>query len=79
MKKCAYIKGKDFGTFDAHLVQERGKWFAYVDVGEGGYYETDRYKEKTNAMSELKGYLEGLMVQMKKYVEYIDNELKKGE
>lgn len=79
MKEKPYEFGKEFAHFDGEVSQIKGgAWHGVVTIG-ATVYGTELYEEKDYAMSELKGYLEGLMVQMKKYVEYIDNELKKGE
>ena len=79
MKESSYEFGKFCASFDPHILQDyTKKWYGIVEVGYHRY-ETNHYKEKDYAMSEVKGYLEGLMIQMKEFMEYIDNELKKGE
>ena len=65
--------------FDAHIKQnEKNEWFGTATIGNTTYF-TENYNDRDCALSELKGYLEGLMIQMKEFMEYIDRELKKGE
>ena len=77
MIEGAYKIGKNFTSkFDAQVRNDRrGRWYGLVHIGEN-YYETDPYLTREGAMSELKGYLEGLTVQMQAFMEYLDGELK---
>lgn len=50
-------------------------WVGTVCVGEE-YYETDWYKSKDYAVSEMIGYLEGLEVLIKKEIENLEGMLK---
>ena len=63
-------------SFDAYVRQNNNKqWVGFAEIGNIGY-ETSPYLTKAGAMSELKGYLEGLMVQMQAFMEYLDGEFK---
>ena len=62
-------------SFDAHVRQNNNKqWVGFAQIGDIGY-ETSPYLTKAGAMSELKGYLEGLMVQMQAFMEHLNVEL----
>ena len=78
MKNKAYKTGKSFSApFEVQIEQNKqGMWYGCVDIGMQ-YYQTGPYKDKTCVMSELKGYLEGLMVQMQASLKHFDEELKK--
>lgn len=53
--------------------EERGRWIASISIDDM-YYETDPYKDRDGAVSELYGCLEAL----KEKVEQAINELKDG-
>lgn len=75
MRKDAYQTGKDFSSvveLDVYQTKEGHK--ATVSIGEE-FYETDPYKSKDLALSEVKGFLEGVQVQIESTIKAI-NELK---
>lgn len=62
VNKKAQKQGKVFAPYITYAVaknKESGKWLASVCIGEI-YYETDPYKKKEGAVSELIGYLDAL-------------------
>ena len=54
--------------------EREGEFFVGVSVGEQ-YYETDPYSRKDYALSEAKGYLEGVRTQIDGILNYINKEL----
>ena len=81
MKKDYWTKelGKLCAFFEAYIKKdEKNKWFGMAMIGNTTYF-TEHYKGRDYAISELKGYLEGMQVKIQAFAEYLDNELKKGE
>lgn len=58
-------------TYDVARNEQSGRWIASISIGEM-YYETDPYKDKDGAVSELLGCLDAL----KEIIEKSINELK---
>lgn len=53
---------------------DKGKWSLGLYVGDN-YYETDPYTRKEYALSEAKGYLEGVKAQLEDALKFIENEM----
>lgn len=59
-----YNKGKMFAKgIDVELCKKKDLHYVSISLDEE-YYETDPYKNKDYALSEAKGYLEGLKTQI---------------
>jgi hypothetical protein len=58
-------------TYAVTRNEHSGRWLASISIGEM-YYETDPYKDKGGAVSELLGCLESL----KEKIEQVRNEVK---
>lgn len=58
-------------TYAVARNEQSGRWLASISIGEM-YYETDPYKDKDGAVSELLGCLESL----KEKIEQVRNEVK---
>ena len=59
-----YNKGKTFAKgIDVELCKEKNLHYVSISFGKE-YYETDPYKNKDYALSEAKGYLEGIKTQI---------------
>ena len=58
-------------TYAVARNEHSGRWLASISIGEM-YYETDPYKDKDGAVSELLGCLESL----KEKIEQVRNEVK---
>jgi len=58
-------------TYAVARNEQSGRWIASISIGEM-YYETDPYKDKDGAASELLGCLESL----KEKIEQVRNEVK---
>lgn len=74
MNEKAHELGRRYSPRVSHFVgwhKESDRWFASVSMGDY-YYETDRYKDKDGAVSELLGCLEAL----KEKIEQVINKLK---
>lgn len=62
MNKKAKTTGRMFSpgvSYEIVRNEEDGEWFASISIGEM-YYETDPYKDKDGAVSELLGCLDAL-------------------
>ncbi len=60
MSRKAYNWGNQFApAIDTEFLKTESGWVGSVTIG-GDYYESDPYKEKSYAESEILGYLEGL-------------------
>ena len=74
MNEKAYKLGINYSPCVTYAVarnEQSGRWLASISIGEM-YYETDPYKDKDGAVSELLGCLEAL----KEKTEQVINELK---
>lgn len=74
MDEKAYKLGKQFSPGVTYAVARNelsGRWLGSISIGEM-YYETDPYKDKDSAVSELLGCLEAL----KEKTEQVINKLK---
>ena len=56
------------------LVSNKGRWYVGLYVG-NEYYETDPYARKEYALSEAKGYLEGVKAHIENALKFIENEI----
>jgi hypothetical protein len=62
-QKC-YNQGKMFAKgIDVELCKRKDLYYVSISLGEE-YYETDPYQNKDYALSEAKGYLDGLKTQI---------------
>lgn len=74
-----YSVGK---TFAEHIDIEshRKGDLHYVCISWGdNYYETDQYKEESHALSEAKGYLDGLKIKLDIELQNIEKQLNKNK
>lgn len=76
MNEKAYNLGRGFASKVGTDFCKRGfgKWIGYVTIG-GGYFESDPYKEKSSAESEILGYLEGMQALIGKEIEILKNNI----
>lgn len=63
-------------SMENDLEDGRRKWWVGTACIGEEYYETDMYKSKEYAVSELIGYLEGLSVLIKKEIENLKGMIK---
>lgn len=56
------------------VVSNKGMWSIGLSIGDE-YYETDPYTRKEYALSEAKGYLEGVKAQLEDALKFIENEM----
>ncbi len=69
MNKKAYNLGNQFSPLvDTGFWETDNGWIGYATIG-GNYYESDTYKDKSCAESEILGYIEGLQVEIDKEIE----------
>ena len=74
-----YNVGKMFAeSIDVEVHRKGELYYACVTWGEN-YYETDPYKNRDYALSEAKGYLEGLAIKLEAELNNIDMQLTKEE
>lgn len=75
--KSAETLGRKFApqvTFQVVQNEERGRWMASFSMGDL-YFETDPYKEKNGALSELLGYIRGLKENYEEEINKLENEI----
>lgn len=53
---------------------ENGKWFGWIDFGED-YYETNPYKERSSAESELLGFFNGVDIKIDEAIKELKQRL----
>ena len=76
--KSHYNTGRMFAeSIDVEMHRKGEKYFVCISFGET-YYETDPYSNKDYALSEAKGYLEGLDFQLEGALDYINTLLEEG-
>ena len=74
-----YNKGKMFAKgIDVELCKEKDLHYVGISFGEE-YYETDPYKNEDYALSEAKGYLDGLKMKLDIELQNIEKQLNKNE
>lgn len=73
--KKHYDKGKMFSNgVDVELCKKKDLHYVGISLGEN-YYETDPYKNKDYALSEAKGYLDGIRTVLCDKLLEIENQL----
>ena len=73
-----YELGKSFTPKVDHETHKiGGEWVCSMNIGEE-YYESDPCKYKSNALSEVLGYLEGIEELIKTEIEAIKKELERN-
>ena len=76
--KSHYNAGRMFAeSIDVEVHGEGGKYYICISFGET-YYETDTYSKRDYALSEAKGYLEGLDLQLENALNDINKQLEEG-
>lgn len=55
---------------------KNGEWFGWIDFGED-YYETDPYKERSSAESELLGFFNGVDIKIDEAIKELKQRLEK--
>lgn len=53
---------------------KNGRWFGWIDFGED-YYETDPYKERSSAESELLGFFNGVDIKIDEAIKELKQRL----
>lgn len=64
-------------NLDVETYKQGSNYHVSISWGEN-YYETDPYNNKEYALSEAKGFLEGLELKLKAALENINQQLEKG-
>ena len=73
-----YNTGKMFAeSIDVEIHRKGENYYVSISFGEN-YYETDPYSNRDYALSEAKGYLEGLDFQLESVLNDINRQLKEG-
>lgn len=74
-----YSVGKMFAeNIDIESHRKGDLHYVCISLGDN-YYETDPYKEESFALSEAKGYLEGLKIKLDIELQNIEKQLNKNE
>ncbi len=76
MNEKAYNLGRGFASNVETEFRKTGwgRWKGNVGIG-GDYFESDAYKEKSSAESEILGYLEGIQALIGKEIEILKNNI----
>ena len=53
--------------------QEKGKWRMAILIGDE-YYETDPYNDKQCALAEIKGWWDGIKIQVEEFLKQAEDE-----
>ena len=69
--------GKPF-DINVTVLEKNKKFSASINI-DGAYYETSPYDRRYCAISEAKGFLEGVKAQIDGVLDYIEKELNKEE
>ena len=76
--KSHYNTGKMFAeSIDVEVHRKGEIYYVCISFGET-YYETDPYSKRDYALSEAKGYLEGLDLQLENALNDINKQLEEG-